>query len=97
MILDIGTLNVRGIQTVEQRKDLARDMIKYNLDICCLSETHIPESQFNEFIVVEGSSKFSFYSANADKNSHHGVGFIVNRIKPHIQKDRQPYLHHQNL
>ena len=83
---NIGTLNVRDINTKEQREDLTKDMIKYEMDICSITETHIPIDQFRDEITIK-RSKYVIYSANKDKNPHHGVGFIIKEhLKPTFKK-----------
>ena len=73
---NIGTLNVQGINKKEQKLELAKDMFNYDLDICTITETHIPESQFRDVITIK-DSKYIIYSVNKVKSSHHGVGFII--------------------
>ena len=40
-VLSIGTFNVRGLNDDQKKLNLALDMKKYNVDICCLQETKI--------------------------------------------------------
>ena len=37
----IATFNVHGLTAAEKKIDLARDINKYRIDICCLQETKV--------------------------------------------------------
>ena len=84
--LNIGTLNVQGINKEEQKLELVKDVFNYDLDICAITETHIPENQFRDVITIQ-NSKYIIYSVNKDKNSHYGVGFIIKeQLNPEFTK-----------
>ena len=73
--LNIATLNTRGCREESQRNLLINDVIKYDLQILAVSETHIGETGLQEY--TRGSQKFSFFYCG--KGSHHGVGLIVDQ------------------
>ena len=66
----IGTFNVRGISKPEKQEQLARDVTKYNLDVCCLQETKIKDG------IDVNVDKHKLITLPTD-SPHYGNGFVV--------------------
>ena len=82
-IINIGTLNARGIKTDELKKTIAEDALKYDLDLLSISETHLnQEEDLLEDIEVK------------DNKGNHGtyVLFATDKTGILIRKDLQPSL-----
>ena len=71
--LNIGTLNVRGLNAGDNRRNIFEDLIKYDLDILSITETHIKEEEYLE----DFKNKYTLFSTNKVNDSHHGVGFLI--------------------
>ena len=58
--INIGNLNVRGITKNEEKRNVVKDAIKYNIPILAVSETHI---KYREEITVttEGNGEWKLY------------------------------------
>ena len=80
--IKIGTLNVRGIKTDKQRKTLAEDAMRYDIDLLSISETHLKQKDLLEDIKVK------------DENGNHKtyILFATNKTEILIRKDLQPSL-----
>ena len=89
-VLNFGTFNVRGCKEIFQQEILANDLERYNIQICGIQETHIPSNGINElFSNLEGRtrSNYLFYHVNEEKDTHKGVGLIINKdLKPCFKK-----------
>ena len=69
-VLRFGTLNVRGIRTNTQQKQLADDMAKYKLvklHMLTIQETHI------NITSSDGKHSYDLLHVGETNNSHHGV------------------------
>ena len=42
---NFGTINVRGIQTKEQKETLVQDLIQHGVEFCSITEHHIPKQE----------------------------------------------------
>ena len=82
--INFGTFNINGLRSNSQESDivsplklknLVNDIQNYNLDVCCLQETHI--SDHCELLVIsENKTTYSFINIPT-RNRHHGIGFII--------------------
>ena len=82
-ITNFATLNVRGCNSEEQLTALAMDALNYNIKVLTISETHIPKEEEIYEIKVENKhgkkEDFVLHTSNQDKNTHHGLGILVNK------------------
>ena len=76
--LNIGTLNLRGIQEEHQQKDLANDMTKYNIQIMAVQETHLKGTGCKTIKDDEGNAYKLYYTCK-ENNTHHGLGIVVKK------------------
>ena len=67
---NIGSFNVRGLSEETKQKSLAKDMMKYNVDVCCMQEMKISNGID---INIEKHRLISLPS----ECKHYGNGFIV--------------------
>lgn len=80
--MNIGQFNVRGCKEQHKKDKLFRDFEKYQLDILCLSETHIPEEED-----LYENNKYSLFTVNKANSSKHGAGLLVrSSYKPLFEK-----------
>ena len=70
--MKIATWNIRGLLEESKLKTLERDLIRYNLDILAVQETHIRGTD-KKLI----GNQYTFYHTGPTNHSHHGVGIIV--------------------
>ncbi len=69
--MSLATFNVRSLNDINKRKELARDLLRYGVDICCVQETKIKED-------VDGNVEdYRFF--NLENGSYHGLGFFVHK------------------
>ncbi|KAF4650950.1 hypothetical protein FOL47_000745, partial [Perkinsus chesapeaki] len=84
--LHVGTWNVRSLKSSGRIMDLHRVMVQYNLDICCIVETHLGTDFISPMALPDGSV---FYNAGPDAASgqaRQGTGFRVSaRIAPKVR------------
>ena len=66
----LGSFNVRGITKEFKQKQLAMDMMKYGVDVCCLQEMKIEEG------IDKQVDKYRLISLKPE-NKHYGNGFII--------------------
>ena len=67
--LSIASFNVRSLNAVEKRKELASDLDKHGIEICCVQETKIKD---NPDVDVD-----QYRFLNLEHGPHHGLGFYV--------------------
>ena len=74
--INIGTLNVRGLQTEQSKEDLANDMDKYNIQILAVQETHLKGTGT---ITIRSSNRktYKLYYTSKEDNNYHGVGIVI--------------------
>ena len=78
--LNIGTFNVRGMTKKEKKANLATDMIRYKIDLCCLQETKIKEG-------CDSRVKKNRLICLPTENEHYGMGFIISKkMKKFVHK-----------
>ena len=77
--LNVGTFNIRGLNSNLKKQALDEDLVKYKMDIICLQETKIKEGID---INLENSRLITFPT----EKGHYGNGFI-------IKKDRSQEIH----
>ena len=70
--LHVGTFNVRGLTKDEKKANLATDMERYKVDVCCLQETKIKTG------CDTGDKKYRLICLPT-KNEHYGMGFMIRR------------------
>ena len=83
--LNIGCLNVRGCQHLEERKTLIEDCQKYELQIFAVSETHLAGTSLEQDVTSDTdntTTKYAFFHTGSDDNTHHGVGLIIDQDLP---------------
>ena len=71
-IFNVGTFNVRTLQSEIRKKQLSKDLENYKLDIVCLQETKIQEGVD---ITIDGNRLICFKS----DSRYYGCGFLVSR------------------
>ena len=67
---NLASFNVRGLTQSYKQKQLAMDMLRYQIDVCCLQETKIQDGIDTK---VDGYRLISLPS----KDSYYGNGFII--------------------
>ena len=72
--VSVATFNVRSINDPWKRESLAKDILRYGIDICCVQETKIKED------LDETVGDFRFL--NLGSGPHHGLGFYVHKDFP---------------
>ena len=80
--LNIGCLNVRGCQNLEERKTLIEDCQKYELQIFAVSETQLAGTSLEQHVTSDKdntTTKYAFFHTGSDDNTHHGVGLIIDQ------------------
>ena len=75
--LNIASFNVRGLREEGKLTFLANDLDKYNVNICCLQETHIKED-IQQLIITKSGEQF-YYINCFTQNQFHGIGFIIQK------------------
>jgi len=86
---------VHSINDLYKRQELAKDLLKYGIDVCCIQETKIQED-------LDGNvGEYRLLSFNG--GSHHGLGFYIRRefekrftvanVRREENKDRIASLH----
>lgn len=82
--LNIACLNVRGCKEEKQREIIIEDCFENNIQILAVSETHIGDTGLEEH--TKGARKYSLFYSGKAKDSHHGVGLIIDQeLKPTFQ------------
>ena len=74
-MLNIGTLNCRGIRSYSKKQDLICDFVKHDLFICAIQETHISESDIFP-VLSSDKSIYNIHTVSCD-NAKHGIGFVI--------------------
>ena len=69
----IRMFSVRGLTKTEKQEQLARDIDRYNLDVCCLQEAKIKDG----LDVDIGFKKHKLVSLQLF-SLHYGNGFVIN-------------------
>ena len=75
-MVNFASLNVRGIQSDLEKKNLARDLKNYEIDIAAIQETHLKEENGHTTIIGNKKNYDLFYVSNGN-NAYHGVGIAV--------------------
>ena len=77
----IGTFNVRGLTSQSKQDALSQDVNNYEIDICCLQETKIIDS--NDYDTTNGNRLITIPSTS----KHYGNGFIIaKRWKEYVHR-----------
>ena len=66
--IQIGTINVRGIRTEQQKEMIAKDAMKYNLDTVSISETHLKEDILEDITADKNGVKKNVYTILYEQN-----------------------------
>jgi exonuclease III len=69
----IATFNVRGLTKLTKQRDLANDMSRYHIDVCCLQETKV--SEFSDEVVDD----VRIVLLPGKECRHYGLGFAMNK------------------
>ena len=88
---NVGTLNVRGLNSNLKIQQLATDMSKYQLAILAIQETKFKEEGISEIQTPDKKKSYGVYHAENSKSKHHGVGIVIEKgIKAEFKtiKDR---------
>ena len=83
--INIGCLNVRGCQNLEERKTLIEDCQKYEFLIWADSDTHLAGTSLEQHLTSDKqntTTKYAFFQTGSDDNTHHGVGLIIDQDLP---------------
>ena len=82
---NVGTLNIRGCKDPYDRSILAKDVLRYDLQILGVQETHLKHQNnqgFENIVALldlpKRSRTYNFFYCGSDKNTHHGVGLLIN-------------------
>ena len=82
---NVGTLNIRGCKDPYDRSILAKDALRYDLQILGVQETHLKHQNnqgFENIVALLDSPKrsrtYNFFYCGSDKNTHQGVGLLIN-------------------
>ena len=73
MYLNIGSFNIRGLNSEIRKEQLIHDLESYNLDVLCIQETKIKDGDSR---VIRGNQLLCFES----NSKHYGCGFVINEI-----------------
>ena len=79
-LLKTGTLNVRGIRSDENKENLANDMIKYDLQILAIQETHLSGTGTISIKTTDKMKTYDLFYTGTKENKHHGVGIVVDSV-----------------
>lgn len=77
--LNIGTLNVRGLNTDLEKSQVANDMLRYQLSILAIQETKLKQEGVTEITTTDKSKTYEVYHTGNSENRHHGVGIVVEK------------------
>ena len=79
--INIGSLNIRGCKDKYKQDILIKDINRYNIQICGIQETHIPEDNLIQLksTLQKSDKTYLFYHVGAQNNSKHGSGIIVEK------------------
>ena len=72
MYLNIGSFNIRGLNSEIRKEQLIHDLESYNLDVLCIQETKIKDGDSR---VIRGNQLLCFES----NSKHYGCGFVINK------------------
>ena len=75
--LNVGSLNVRGMNDNLKRKSIKKDLDQYDLNILVLQETKT-KGTIIEKITTEKGNTSDFFQSNSDKNKYYGTALIIN-------------------
>ena len=75
--LNIGSLNVRGCKSVEERETVIKDCILNDIDIIGITETHVAETGLENFKLE--NKEYILYHCGEANDNYHGVGFAVKK------------------
>ena len=76
--MKIATYNCQGLHSKNKKQFLIEDFINYKIDILCIQETHLQESDIEELKSNKTGNKYHLYKSGNGKKSRNGVGFLVN-------------------
>jgi len=77
---NVGTLNVRGLNSDLKKQQLATDMSKYQLAILAIQETKFKEEGISEIQTPDKKRSYDVYHAANSKSKHHGVGLVIEKV-----------------
>ena len=72
MYLNIGSFNIRGLNSEIRKEQLIHDLESYNLDVLCIQETKIKDGDSR---VIRGNQLLCFES----NSKHYGCDFVINK------------------
>ena len=75
-MVNFASLSVRGIQSDLEKKNLARDLENYEIDIAAIQETHLKEENGHTTIIGNKKNYDLFYISNGN-HAYHGDGIAV--------------------
>ena len=80
IFLNLATFNVRGLRKESKRNNLADDLEKYKLDVCCLQETKLHEG-------LDRNVNNNRLICLPSESAQYGSGFFVSsKLVNHIHK-----------
>ena len=82
-LLNFGSLNTRGIKTVEHNdgsrslflSNILSDIRKNNIDVIGIQESHLGEHEYKQ-----NEKDYVCFFVNDENNAHHGAGIIIRSI-----------------
>ena len=76
---NVGTLNVRGLNSDLKTQQFATDMSKYQLAILAIQESKFKEEGISEIQTPDKKKNYDVYHAANSKSKHHGVGIVIEK------------------
>ena len=77
--LNVGTLNLRGLNTDLKKIQLANDMQKYELSVLAIQETKLKSEGIFEITSSDRKHIYEVYHTGNEENKHHGVGIVIEK------------------
>eukprot|EP00794_Sanderia_malayensis_P021081 gene21081-23137_t len=77
--LNVGTLNVRGLNSDAKKQHVANDMNRYQLSILAIQETKLKESGVIDIKTSDGKQQYDLYYTGSVKDKYHGVGIVTEK------------------
>ena len=76
---NIGTLNVRGLNSESKKIQLANDMAKYQLTAMAIQETKLKKEGVIEINTSNNRKSYEIYHTGSEDNKHYGVGIVTEK------------------
>ena len=76
---NVGTLNVRGLNSESKKIQLANDMTKYQLTAMAIRETKLKKGGVIEINTSDNRNSYEIYHTGSEDNKHHEVGTVTEK------------------